>query len=131
MGKLVLNKSKKQLSSIQRKTVFILFFLLLVSLIYKSIEISGGIALGGCLSIINLKVLGRIIEGVFYQENPSKALIVWQYVIKLILLFGIIYLIVTFHLVNIIAFIVGFSAFIFALLLEGIFPSRDPTEQRE
>ena len=129
MSKLVLNKSKKKLSSIQKKTAVVLFFLLLVSLIYRSTKISLGIAMGGCLSLINVGVLGRIIESIFSQEKPSKALIVWQYVIKLIVLFGAIYLLVTFHLVNIIAFIVGFSAFLFALLWEGLFPSREPTGQ--
>jgi len=124
----LLNIARKQLSSIQRKTVFIIFFLLLISLFYRSIEISAGIVMGGILSLVNLKVLGRIIENVFHQGSPSKGLIVWQYVIKLILFFGIIYIIITYHLVDIVAFIVGFSAFMLALLLEGIFPPRETTE---
>ena len=129
MGSNTLIQAKKILGSIQKKTVAVLLFLLLLSLIYKSIKISSGIAAGGCLSLINLRLLGRIIENVFSQEKPSKALIVWQYVIKLAVLFSAIYLLVTYHLVDIIAFIVGFSAFLFALLWEGLFPSRERREQ--
>ena len=125
----MLNKSKKRLRSIQKKTAIILFFLLLLSLIYKSTKVSLGLAVGGGLSILNLAALGRIIESVFSQEKPSKALILWQYVIKLLFVFGIIYLLVTYNLVNIIAFITGFSAFLFAVLLEGLFPSdKSPTD---
>ena len=122
----MLNKSKRRLGAIQKKTAIILFFLLLLSLLYKSSKVSLGIAAGGTLSLLNLGALGRIIESVFSQEKPSKALILWQYVVKLILLFGIIYLLVTYNLVNIIAFITGFSAFLFAALLEGLFPSGEP-----
>jgi ABC-type multidrug transport system fused ATPase/permease subunit len=122
----VLNEAKKRLGAIQKKTAAVLFFLLLLSLIYKSTKVSLGIAIGGCLSILNIGVLGRIIDILFSQEKPSKAVIVRQYVIKLIVLFGTIYLLVTYHLVNIIAFIVGFSAFLFVLLLEGLFPPREP-----
>ncbi len=122
----MLNESKKRLGAIQKKTAAVLLFLLLLSLIYKSPKVSLGIAIGGCLSILNIGVLGRIIDILFSQEKPSKAVIVRQYVVKLIVLFGTIYLLVTYHLVNIIAFIVGFSAFLFVLLLEGLFPPREP-----
>lgn len=122
----MLNKAPKRLGAIQKKTATVLFFLFLLSLIYKSPKVSLGVAVGGGLSLLNLGALGRIIESVFSQEKPSRALILWQYVVKLILLFGIIYLLVTYNLVNIIAFITGFSAFLFAALLEGLFPSGEP-----
>jgi len=121
---LVLNKSKKKLSSKKKKTVAILIILVLLSMFYKSEKISLGIFLGGCLSLLNIKTSSRIIENVFRQKRPNKALLVWNYIIKLLILFGLIYLFVTYKIVNVIAFIVGFSAFFFFFLIESVFPSR-------
>jgi hypothetical protein len=98
--------------------------LVLGSIYYQSPKISLGVILGGFLSLINIKILTRIVENLFHQDIPSKSAIVVQYVVKIVLLFGMLYVVISYKLVNIIAFVVGFSAFLIALLLENIFPSR-------
>jgi hypothetical protein len=82
------------------------------------------VVLGGSLSLLNLEVLARIIENIFQKEISSKSAIAIQYVVKVILLLAILYAVIRYNLVDIIAFVVGFSAFLVALLLEYIFPSR-------
>ena len=94
------------------------------SIYYQSPKISLGVILGGFLSLINIKILTKIVENLFQQDIPSKSIIVVQYVIKIVLLFAILYAVITYKVVNIIAFVVGFSAFFIALLVENIFPSR-------
>jgi hypothetical protein len=91
---------------------------------YQSPKISLGVILGGILSLINIEILTKIVENLFQQDVPSKSIIVVQYVIKIVLLFGILYAVITYKPVDIIAFVVGFSAFFIALLIENIFPSR-------
>lgn len=120
----VLVESKKRLNSIQKKTVIVLLLLIAASLFYKSAKISLGIVVGGCLSLINLKVLSRIAENIFQQTKPNKTPIIISYVIKIFILFGTLYLLITRDLVNIIAFIIGFSAIFIAMFLESIFPCR-------
>ena len=94
------------------------------SIYYQSPKISLGVILGGFLSLINLAILTRIVKNVFQQDIPSKSAIFVQYVIKIVLLFGILYIVIRYNPVNIIAFVVGFSAFFIALLAENVFPSQ-------
>jgi len=124
----VLNESKKRWSSIEKKAVFILFFLSLGSIYYQSMKVFLGVIFGGCLSLINIKAIGRMLENVFQQETPSKSIVVWQYFIKMIVLLGIIYLLITYKLVNIIAFVVGFSVFLVAIIIESLSFPKCPTQ---
>jgi len=98
--------------------------LFLGSIYYQSLDISLGVIFGGFLSLINLAILTRIAKNIFQQDIPSKSAIFVQYVIKIVLLFGILYIVIRYNFVNIIAFVVGFSAFFIALIVENIFPSQ-------
>lgn len=120
----VLNNAKKRLSSIEKKTLVILFFLVLISLIYKSKKIVLGILFGGCLSLGNIIFLSKIIENIFQQTKPSKTPIMVGYLFKILLLFGMLYVLIAYDLVNIIAFIIGFSSIFIAVGIESVFPSR-------
>jgi len=120
----VLLESKRRLTSIERKTVMLVFLLSLGSLYYQSLKISLGIIVGGVLSLVNIRILTRIIENLFHQGMPSRSVIIVQYVVKIFLLFGILYIVVTYNLLNMIAFVLGFSAFFMVLVIENIFPPR-------
>ena len=115
-------ESKKRINAIEKKTLLVLIFFSMVSIYYQSVKIFLGIILGGCLALINIKVLVRIVENMFNQKIKNKSPLIWQYIIKIILFFGIIYFLIHYQLVNIIAFITGFSAFIVAIILEAIYP---------
>ncbi|HNU70677.1 MAG TPA: ATP synthase subunit I [Thermodesulfobacteriota bacterium] len=118
-----LSASKKKLFSIARKTVYILIVLLLISLLYQSKQIFFGVMFGGVVSLLNLLLLVKIGQNVFSQEEPSKAPVIIGYLLTVVLLLGIIYVIITYHLVDPIAFVIGFSAFMAAIFLESVFPS--------
>lgn len=115
--------SKKKLLSIARKTVYILIVLLLASLFYQSKHIFFGVMSGGVVSLLNLLLLVKIGQNVFTQEEPSKTPVIAGYLLTVVLLLGIIYVIVTYRLVDPIAFVVGFSAFMAAIFLDSVFPS--------
>ena len=118
-----LTESKKKLFSIGRKTVYILIVLLLVSLLYQSKIIFFGVMFGGVVSLLNLLLLIKIGQNMFTQEEPSKIPVIAGYLLTVVLLLAIIYVIITYRLVDPIAFVVGFSAFLAAIFLESVFPS--------
>ena len=113
-------ESKKRLKAIEKKTVTVILVFSLGSIYYQSAKIFLGVFLGGILSLINIKILSRIIENLFQQEIPNKSAIIVQYSVKVILLLGILYLVITYNLINSIAFVVGFSAFFIALILSRL-----------
>jgi hypothetical protein len=115
-------ESKKRINSIEKRALFVLIFLSIGSIYYQSVKVFLGIILGGCLALINIKVLVRIVENMFNQKTKNRSPIIWQYIIKIFLFFGIIYFLIYYKLVNIIAFVVGFSAFVVAIILETIYP---------
>jgi hypothetical protein len=121
-------EAKRALWAIQKKTTVVLLIILLGSSIYRSGKITLGIMLGGLISLCNLTVLGRIIENVYSQERPNKSLVVCQYVIKLILLYVVIYFLISHNVVDAIGFVCGFSVFLLGIVIEGLFPTRYPTK---
>lgn len=115
--------SKKKLYSIVKRTIVILILLVLLSLYYESAKISLGVLLGGTVSLVNILVIGKVVENIFKHDEPSKMPIVVGYVVKITLLFGMVYAIATYGIVDMLAFVIGFSAFIVSLFLETLFPS--------
>jgi len=115
---------KKKLTLLEKKTLAVIIFLCLGSIYYQSTKISLGIIVGGFLSLVNIRILTRIVESLFYQGIPSRSIIIVQYIVKMVLLFGILYIVVTYNLLNIIAFVIGFSIFFIVLLIENLVPSR-------
>jgi len=124
---LALKEQKKRLNSIEKKAGLILFFLSLGSIYYQSVAVFLGVVFGGSLSLVNLRLLRKIVENLFHQKPPNKSLIVRQFVIKIALLFGIVYFLATYKLVNIVAFVVGFSVFLVAIIIESLYPPYRPT----
>jgi hypothetical protein len=119
--------AKRALWSIQKKTAVILLIMLLGSGFFQSLKITLGVFLGGLISLGNLTVLGKIIENIYSQEKPNKFLIICQYVLKLSLLYGIIYFLIMNKVMDIFAFICGFSGFLLGIIIESLFPTRYPT----
>jgi len=126
-----LTEPKKKLRRIQTITIIILFFLGIGSAVFfKSREVFGGIATGGCLSLINLWILARIVENLLHQKKPGKAVLLWQYIIKTTILLGGLYFLLKYTAINILAFALGFSAFLLAIAIEGFFLSTTQTQPK-
>jgi len=123
-----LKESKKKLFSIEKKTLIALVFLVLGSLFFESKKILLGIIIGGGLSLANIIILGKIGEGTFLKTRSSKTSILASYIAKMIVLFGLLFLLITKDIVNIVAFVVGFSSVFLAVCLEGISPAQNKTE---
>jgi len=119
--------TKKKLVASEKRALIALFFLAAASLFFESKKIFLGVLIGGGLSLINIVILSKIGEKVFQQSSPRKTPVVITYIIKMIILFGVLFFLVSHELVNIFAFIVGFSIILLIVGLESIFPSQKTT----
>jgi hypothetical protein len=121
-------ETKKKLIASEKKALIILFFLAAASLFFESKKIFLGVLIGGGLSLLNIVILRKIGEKVFQQSSPRKTLVIITYTIKMIILFGVLFFLVKYNVVNIFAFIVGFSIILLIIIgFESIFPSQKPT----
>jgi Bacterial ATP synthase I. len=119
--------TKKKLIASEKRALIILFFLAAASLFFESKKIFLGVLIGGGLSLVNIVILSKIGEKVFQQGSPRKTPVVITYIIKIIILFGVLFFLVSHELVNIFAFIVGFSIILLIVGVESIFPSQKTT----
>ncbi len=119
--------TKKKLVASEKKALIILFFLSAASLFFESKKIFLGILIGGGLSLANIMMLSKMGEKVFQQTGPRKTTVVIIYIIKMIILFGVLFFLVRYNVVNIFAFIVGFSIILLIVGWEIVFPSQKPT----
>lgn len=124
-------QEKKRLASIEKKCLILILILSLVGAVWYSHKVFWGIVLGGAVSLLNIRVLIRIVEVIFSQHGGAKLLVVAQYIIKVLLLFGLVYFLVSKQVVSILAFLLGFSILLFAAMLECLFPFRPRSDQEE
>ena len=119
--------TKKKLVALEKRALIILFFLAAASLFFESKKIFFGVLIGGGLSLVNIVILSKIGEKVFQQSSPRKTPVVITYIIKIIILFGVLFFLVRYKIVNIFAFIAGFSIILLIVGFESIFPSQKTT----
>jgi len=119
--------TKKKLVASEKRALIILFFLAAASLFFESKKIFFGVLIGGGLSLVNIVILSKIGEKVFQQSSPRKTPVIITYIIKIIILFGVLFFLVSQEVVNIFAFIVGFSMVLLIVGFESIFPSQKTT----
>jgi len=119
--------TKKKLVASEKRALIFLFFLAAASLFFESKKIFLGVLLGGGLSLINIVILSKIGEKVFQQSSPRKTPVIITYVIKIIILFGVLFFLVSQEVVNLFAFIVGFSTVLLIVGFESVFPSQKTT----
>jgi hypothetical protein len=119
--------TKKKLVASEKKALIILVFLAAASFFFESKKIFFGILIGGGLSLVNIVILSKIGEKVFQQSGPRKTLVIITYLIKMIILFGVLFFLLRYKIVNIFAFIAGFSIILLIIGFESIFPSEKKT----
>ena len=125
-----LTEAKQKFGAILRATFFIVIIFILISLLYKSKEITFGVTLGGLLSLINLIVLGRLVESMFQQVRSIVIMTILGVTILMVLLFVVVYYVATHEVISLGAFAVGFSAFILGVFIDMVFPSKS-LQQKE
>ena len=113
--------TKKKLAASEKRGLIVLFFLAAGSLFFGSTKIFFGVLIGGGLSLANIVILGKIGEKVFQQTSPRRAPVIIIYIIKMMILLGVLFFLVTNEVVNIFAFITGFSIILLSVGLESIF----------
>ena len=118
-----LTLSKQKLRAIIKKTITVTIVLTLLSLFYKSKTVVFGIILGGVVSVLNLYILGKLVETIVQQPRATRILTIFGYLIQITVLFGIVYFVATREMVHLGAFAIGFSAFMFGAFIETVFPS--------
>ena len=120
--------TKNKLATSEKRAFIILIFLSATSLVFESKKIFLGVLIGGGLSLINIVILGKIGEKFFQQSNPRKTSMIITYLIKIIILFGVLFFLVSHKIVNIFAFIASFSIILLVFGLESTFSSPKPTD---
>jgi hypothetical protein len=119
--------TKKKLVASEKRALIVLFFLAAASLFFESKKIFFGVLIGGGLSLVNIVILSKIGEKVFQQSSPRKTPVIITYIIKIIILFGVLFFLVSQEVVNIFAFIVSFSMVLLIVSFESIFSSQKTT----
>jgi small-conductance mechanosensitive channel len=119
--------TKKKLAASEKRALIFLFFLAAASLFFESKKIFLGVLIGGGLSLVNIVILSKIGEKVFQQSSPCKTPVIITYIIKIIILFGVLFFLVSQEVVNVFAFIIGFSMVLLIVSFESIFPSQKTT----
>ena len=118
-----LTLSKQKLRAIIKKTIIVVLILSLASLFYRSQPVVLGVILGGGVSVVNLYILGRLVEAILQQPRATRTLTILGYIVQVTLLFGVVYFVATREVVHLGAFAIGFSTFIFGAFIETLFPS--------
>ncbi len=99
---------------IEKKAAIILGLLLLSSLLFQSWPVFWGVLLGGLVGILNFHWLWWITAKVFIENKKKYG---FQYPIKFFCLAAIIFFILRRGDINFLAFLIGLSAFIPAILV--------------
>jgi hypothetical protein len=105
----------QKLISIEKRSAQILILFLLASAWFQTWTISLGLVLGGGVAILNFHWLWRIMEKVLFDKKWLHGI---QVLIKFIALGLATFLILRFAGVNPVAFVVGISTLVLAILFE-------------
>ena len=112
---LIQPEGKRLLSDIERRGVVILAVLLVASGLFRSFWLSGSLAIGGVISMINFWGLRTIIE----KALKTRPRFLFALFIKFLVLLGILFLLVVYANVHKVAFVIGLSVAFISVTWEG------------
>jgi hypothetical protein len=96
------------------------------SVLFWRAPVTLGVGLGAGLSVLNLHALRRVSGWVIASTSRRKqALLMTLLALKMAALIGLVYLIVRYAPVNVIAFVVGLSALVGAIFIGSLGPGED------
>ncbi|RMD97609.1 MAG: ATP synthase subunit I [Deltaproteobacteria bacterium] len=120
------------LRRVERKTLLLLVIvtgLALLLLHDRSIGVAVGI--GGLISWANFRLLRLIIEGAFKEQGVRRVFLVVLYPLKYLALLGLVFFLIRKAEFNVMAFLVGLSVLLPALLLETIHKALEEGAQED
>jgi len=88
-------------------------------------SMTAGLLLGGALMVANLYILGKIVERALMPEATVSAVLVAAFFLKFAALFGLVAVLFIFFKVSPIAFAIGTSTLIVAILYDALTPARE------
>ena len=90
------------------------------SLFFKSFYLTFGILSGGMIVIFDFKVMRMTIEKLFFQQRKLGFFILILNFFRFLILAGVIFLLIRFHMVNTVGFLVGISTLFMGIGLEAL-----------
>ncbi|HCC68593.1 MAG TPA: hypothetical protein DEP99_01740 [Nitrospiraceae bacterium] len=111
------------LKRVVKRSLIVLIIISVLSVFFFDWKIPLSILLGGALGIVNLKGLIWSTEGLLHGQK-AKIAIVFSSLIRLFILFLIIFLLIKFDIANIFGLLVGLSVIFFILPVEGFLSER-------
>jgi len=119
----------KRLRLIERSGLVIAAVLTAGSVVFWRFPITLGVALGGGLSVLNLFVIRRVAGWVIASTSRRKqALLMTLLAMKMLVLIGLVYLAIRYAPIDVIAFVIGLSTFLLAVLATSLWLGSDDTD---
>ena len=107
-----------QLRAVERFNLVIAAAIGLGSLLFWQRGIAYGACLGAGLAVVNFWAIRRVSEAGLKTKSERKRLVLISFLIaKMGLLMGLIYLIIRYLPINVLAFIVGLSTFLLSIMI--------------
>jgi hypothetical protein len=92
------------------------------SLLFRRADVALGTALGAALSAANFYAIRRVTARVLASANPRKQFMLMSLlVVKMAALIGLVYIVIRYTPVHVVAFVVGLSTFLLSIILTTFF----------
>ena len=119
-------RAPRMIGSVEKKTIGVLFLLLLGSLYFRSLQVSVSLLIGGVIALGSFILLRRGIESLVQRQQESPSALKTSFlVLKYPLLLALIAFLILKTPLHIVAWVVGFLSLVLAIVLEGLIPSRN------
>jgi hypothetical protein len=106
------------LKRVVKKSLFIIIPAIIISFFYEVQKLPLGIFLGWLFGVFNLRTLTRNVEGLVGTEKATAKLMVLS-MFRLLALFGVIFLLIYYKVVNVFGLLFGFTVVFILILIEG------------
>lgn len=106
---------------IEKRAWLLVLILTVASLAFRSFRITGGVALGGLLAMLNYLWLKKFVLDVFERKKGKKVskLNAILYISKYVLTGAVIFAVVKYNVINIFGLLAGLTVVIIAITIEG------------
>ncbi len=119
----------KHLRAIERFNLMIAVAICLASLIFWRRGIALGAAIGAGLSVVNFWAIRRVVEAGLASTSPRKRLVLISLLVaKMAALIGLVFVVIRFLPINVLAFIVGLSTFLLSIMIVSFRVTADAAE---
>lgn len=111
----------KYLRAIEKLNLVVGALLVAGSLLFRRGDVILGTALGAGLSALNFHAIRRVVAAVLASRSPRKqGLLMATLLVKMAVLIALVWVVIRYAPVSVLAFIVGLSTFLVSVLLLGL-----------